>query len=122
MTKSIVIITTSILSGCLATQPSQPVAALLEQSSAENRILLERAIGDFLNSDPIKLADNIFSQESTVVVDRSPSTNSRGNLLDGREMQAADSFSLLTENGLCYLKHDQSENIKLLDNIRCTSK
>jgi len=122
MTKSIVIITTSILSGCLATQPSQPVAALLEQSSAENRILLERAIGDFLNSDPIKLADNIFSQKSTVVVDRSPSNDSRGNLLDGREMLAADTFSLLTENGMCYLKHDQSGHINLLVNISCKEK
>lgn len=117
--KGILIIAPFVLSSCLTTEPIQPVAALLEQPSSETRILLESVIGDLLNSKPIKLADNVFTQKSTVVIERNQPKNSRGNLLDGRERRSADTVSLLTEAGKCYLKHDQSGNIKRVGNIRC---
>ncbi len=111
-----------MLSNCAATELSQNTPALLEQSSADTRLLLESTIGDLLNSQPVKLADNAFTEKSTVIIERSQPKDSRGNLLDGREIRPADTVTLLTEDGKCYLKHDQSGSIKLLDSISCKAK
>jgi hypothetical protein len=98
------------------------VPALLEHSSSEIRIVLEQAIGNLINSPPIKLADNVFTNKSTVIVEPRQPKDSRGNLLDGWEIRPADIFSLLTEDGKCYIKHDQSRRVNLLDNISCKAK
>ena len=117
----VALITPFILSSCSATQSSPLVEALLEHPSAESRLILESAIGDLLNSQPIKLADNVFLEKSTVIIGYQQTVNSRGNLLDGREIRQADSVSLLTRSGKCYLKHNRSENIRLMGSISCRS-
>lgn len=121
-TTSIVVVAPFILSSCLATQPVHPVEALLEQPSAESRLILENAIGNLLNSQPIKLADTVFTIKSSVIIERSQPRDSRGNLLDGRETRPVDTVSLFTEDGKCYLKHDQSGFVKLINNISCKAK
>jgi uncharacterized protein YrrD len=118
---SIILSTFFILSSCSATQPSPLVEALLEQPSVNSRLILESAIGELLNSQPIKLADNVFLEKSTVIIGYQQSRNSRNNLLNGREIRQADSVSLLTKSGKCYLKHNRSEDIKLIGNISCRS-
>ena len=120
--KAVVMMALFMLSSCLATQPSQPIPALIERPSADTRLLLESNIGQLLNSQPIKLSNNVFVQKSTVIIDRHQPKDSRGNLLDGREVRQADTVSLLLENGKCYLKHEQSGNIKLVDGISCKAK
>lgn len=100
----------------------QALPALLKSPSADNRLLLESAIGDLLNSQPIKLADNVFTLKSTIIIEPKQSMDNRGNLLDGREIRQADTFTLLFEDDKCYLKHDQSEQTKLLVDIRCKAE
>lgn len=117
----VVLSTLFTLSSCSATQPLPLVKALLEQPSVESRLILESAIGELLNSQPIKLADNVFLEKSTVIIGYQQPRNSRNNLLDGREIRQADSVSLLTRSGKCYLQHNRSENIKLMGNISCRS-
>ncbi|MFT4789781.1 MAG: flagellar basal body P-ring protein FlgI [Paraglaciecola sp.] len=117
--KSILILAPLLLSSCSATQPLEPIPALLVQPTEDNRIVLEHAIGDLFNSQPIKLANGVFTQQSKVVIERRLAKDSRGNLLDGREIREADSISLLTEDGQCYIRHDQTGNIKLVRSINC---
>lgn len=114
--------TAFFLSSCLATQLTHPKAALLEQPSAQSRKILENAIGEMLNSQPVKLADNVFTLKSEVIVEPNQPKDSRGFLLDGRDVRQADTFSLLTEGGKCYLKHEQSGQINLLGEIHCNVK
>lgn len=111
-----------MLSSCLGTQAAHPVAALLEQPSEESRRILEIAIGNLMNSQAVTLADNVFTTKSTVIIEANQPKDSSGKLLDGRDIRAADTFSLLTENGKCYVKHDQSGLIKLLGTISCRAK
>jgi hypothetical protein len=117
--KSTVMTALLILSSCLTTEPLHPVEALLEQPSAQSRLILEKAIGDLLNSQPVKLADNVFTQKSTVIIESNQPKDNQGRLLDGRETRQADTFSLLTEDAKCYVKHEQSGHIILLVNISC---
>jgi hypothetical protein len=119
ISKSLLILAPFVLSSCSATQPLHPIPALLVQPTVDSRLVLEHAIGDLFNSQPIKLASNVFIQKSTVIIDSHLAGHSRGNLLDGREMRQADTVSLLTEDGKCYIKHDQTGNIKFMKNINC---
>jgi hypothetical protein len=108
-----------VLNSCSATQPLHPIPALLAQPSQDSRLVLEHAIGDLFNSQSIKLANTVFTHRSTVIIESRVAKDSRGNLLNGREIRQADSVSLLTEDGKCYVKHDQTGNIKFVKNISC---
>jgi hypothetical protein len=110
------------LTSCKTIQAKPPRPALLEHSSPEIRIVLEQAVGSLMNSQPIKLADNVFTQKSTIIVESLQAKDSRGNMLDGREIRRADTVSLLVEDGKCYVRHDQSGHITLLINISCKPK
>jgi hypothetical protein len=120
--KSIVMTALIIMSSCLTTLAEHPVAALLEQPSIPSSLILEKAIGKLLNSQPLKLADNVFTIESTVIIESNQPKDNQGRLLDGREFRQADTFSLLTEDGKCYVRHEQSGHIILLGNISCKGK
>ena len=117
--KSVLVMATIMLTNCKTTQAQESLPALLEYSSPEIRIALEQAIGSLMNSQPIKLADNVFTQNSTVIVDRSQHSNNQRILLDGRDIKPADTFSLLIKNSQCYLKHNQSGHIKMMSLLDC---
>lgn len=117
--KIIVISFPLVLSGCLIKQPIHPVEALLEKSSVQNRLILEKEIGNLLSSRPVKLADNVFTEHSTVIIEPNQPKDHQRKLIDGRETRQADTFSLLTEHGKCYLKHNQSGNFQLVKSISC---
>ncbi|MEP1448072.1 MAG: hypothetical protein ABJK37_18360 [Paraglaciecola sp.] len=101
------------------TQSHYFVAALLEKQSPTSRVVLEQAAGDLLNSQTIKLADNVFTNNSTVYIEAIPPQNSQGDLLNGREIRAAITLSLLFYDKKCYLRHDQSGEIEYLNQIKC---
>lgn len=111
-----------LLSSCLVNHALQSIPALLEHPSDETRLILERAIGNLLNSQPIKLASNVFSQNSTVMIERNRATNNRLNSLetsDVIDVKPANTFSLFIKDKKCFLRHEQIGSIKLLDNISC---
>jgi len=110
---------TIVLTSCKTIQAQELQPALLEHSSPEVRIILEQAIGSLMNSQPIKLADNVFTQQSTVIVDRSQLGSNQRVLLHGREIKPADTFSLLIKNSQCYLQHNQSGHIKAMGLLSC---
>lgn len=121
-TRCLLLLAALPLSGCVATEPTHPVAALIVQPSAQNRMKLEDAIGNLLNSQPVKLADNTFTTTSTIIIEPKQPSDSRGNLLDGRETRQADTVSLLIYNGKCFLRHDQGGKLLLIKGIECKSE
>ena len=104
-------------SACHSTQSKTSIKALLASPSATVRENLEKSIGDFFNSQPVKLADRVFTTNSTVLVeryqgDKAIPTTQRG-------LAPVDSFTLLLENNRCVLRHDQSQTLILLPKINC---
>lgn len=117
------LLTIYTFSSCSATQLEQaPVPALLERQSTESRVAIEKTLGVLMNSKPVKLASHAFVDKSTVIIDRNQSVGNQGSLLNGREIRPADTFTLLINDGLCYLKHSQSGNIQLIQFIKCKVK
>jgi hypothetical protein len=117
--KSVLVMVTIMLTNCRTIQAQESRPALLEYSSPEIRSVLEQAIGSLMNSQPIKLADNVFTQNSTVIVERDQLSNNRSILLDDRNINPADTFSLLIKNSQCFLQHNQSGNIKVMSLLSC---
>ena len=117
--KSVLVMATIVLTNCKTIQAQESRPALLKYSSPEIRSILEQAIGSLMNSQPIKLADNVFTQQSTVIVDRSQLGSNQRVLLHGREIKPADTFSLLIKNSQCYLQHNQSGHIKMMALLNC---
>ena len=60
--KSVLVMATIMFTNCKTIQAHESRPALLEYSSPEIRSILEQAIGSLINSHPIKLADNVFTQ------------------------------------------------------------
>ena len=117
--KSVLVMATIVLTNCKTIQAQESRPALLKYSSPEIRSILEQAIGSLMNSQPIKLADNVFTQNSTVIVERSQLSNNQTVLLHGRDIKPADTFSLLIKNSQCYLQHNQSGHIKVMSFLNC---
>lgn len=109
----------SMLVGCNMMQSQHFVTALLEKPSPATRVILERAAGNLLNSQTIKLADSAFTESATIIVEAIQVQNSQGQLLNGREIRAAITLSLLSNDKKCYLRHDQSGQIEYLGQIKC---
>lgn len=105
------------LSGCHSLQAQQSVEALVETSSTTTREILEKRIGDFYNSQPVKLADDVFTVTSTVLIERTKGSGSIPNMQ--RELIPVDSFTLLLQDNQCLLRHDQSKTILPLATITC---
>lgn len=108
------------LAGCQTTQAKPSVAAILETQSTNNLVALEQAIGELLNSKPVKLADDAFTLGSSVIIERSLGIDSVGRFVNDRNLKAIDSFTLLLQSNTCSLKHDQSNKIIRLEEVKCT--
>lgn len=105
--------------GCQITQAQQPVDALLETQSTKTRVVLEQAVGNLLNSQPVKLADDVFTLSSTVIIERSHPKDGFDRLIDERDLRPIDSFTLLLQSNECLLKHDQTKVVIQLLDIEC---
>lgn len=108
-----------MLSGCNATVAKNALPAVLNTSSSETVEAIQQAITSLTGMKNIKLADNVFSQKSTLIVERALHTDNQGRLLNGRSVEPADTFSLLVESGRCYLRHNQSDKIIELALVKC---
>ncbi|WP_299080315.1 hypothetical protein [uncultured Paraglaciecola sp.] len=114
---SVGLFTAISLQGCMASQTPDYLPALLVQPNANTRIILETAIGQLLNSQPIKLANSVFTKQHTIMIERQQTIN--GDISMGRGVDFADSVSLLTKSGKCYLQHVQSKRIEQVKGIGC---
>jgi hypothetical protein len=103
-----------------ANAPAKP--ALLSKSSVQTRVLLEKTLGGLMGSQPIKLADNVFIEKSTVLIARQPLPNDRDFIPGAIPEQQANSFTLLKRDGVCLIRHDQTNQLKELTFLNCILK
>lgn len=109
--------TLMLLSGCNATQEQQGLQALLASPNTSTREVLEQHIGNFFNSQPVKLADNVFTSSSTVLIEREHISGARPSTPSG--LGQVDSFTLILIDNRCLLEHDQSKKRIELPTINC---
>lgn len=114
------LVATMVLGGCMSTQASYAKPAMLASPSAQSARIIQNAIASLTHGQKIKLADNVFGDKSTIIVERARQNDDRGNPLDGRDNNApADTFTLLKTADGCVLRHDQTGKQMVLSHLKC---
>jgi hypothetical protein len=105
---------------CTTLPAAKFTPALIENESIDTRKIIEQAVSLLMEARSIPLADSVFSKSSQLIIDRVANRDSHGNLLNGRTTEPADTFTLLSKNNECYLRHNQTKQTVILDSITCT--
>ncbi|MDC8829625.1 hypothetical protein [Alteromonas gilva] len=109
----------ALASGCAATSVESPQEARLASLTAAQKAQLEAHISQWFGGIAIKLADNAFTQSSTLTIERRAHTDSRGLPIEGRHDNPAFAFTLLKQGEACLLNNDNSgEQVELTD-VEC---
>jgi len=112
-----------MLAAC-SSQPAagQVVSALLVAPDAEVREQLQRAVSEAVHGAPTTLADDALTRESLLVIERVPSRDASGRLIQGRDRGAPEQFRLFLGGGDCYLQQLSSGRRWVLSAARCTAE
>ncbi|WP_404341409.1 hypothetical protein [Pseudoalteromonas mariniglutinosa] len=109
----------TLLSGCLV-QSHEPTPKLERAllTTANSQVIAE-AIASLLHSNSVQLADDVFTQSSTVTLDRLNHKDPLGNPIMGKQLNMPDRFELLINDQQCYVRHLDSKATQLLKGISC---
>lgn len=114
----ILLLAAGSISACtLASQPEQQ--AVLIAPTAAARAELHDIVSAALGNPALTLADNALIQESVLIVERVPRTDSSGVLLDGRERGRPERFVLVTQGSRCLLVHERTGQRRQLQHAQC---
>jgi hypothetical protein len=108
-----------LLLGCTAHSNSSPLPALIAQPNSETTTLVTQAVNQLLGSTNTLLADKVFVTSSQLIIERKAHHDGRGNLLNGRVLDAATTFSLLMQQGQCLIRHNQTQQVIYLKTTNC---
>ena len=94
-----------LLTAC-GSQPAQgrSVPALLAEATPETRAELQRVIADAMHGVPVTLADDAFTRESVLIIERNPPQDVQQRALTGRNLEAPQKFLLLLSDERCWLE------------------
>jgi hypothetical protein len=107
---------------CASAPPAPDVPALLASPTPEVRTELLRAVREALGGAAVTLADDAFTRESTLVVERSLIRGPDGTRAQGRETGRPDHFRLVKSGGRCVLIHEESDRRFPLSGTSCAGK
>lgn len=99
------------LSACQTTASSDPVEALLLESSPEVTRVLSDAVSQAMGGSKVTLAPDVLTQSSKLVMDPK--------FVDDRSFQRPDHFKLMKDGASCYLLHEESGQKMPLGKVKC---
>ena len=108
-----------LLAGCAfyADKPTPKLQhALLIKPQSE---LIAHGMARLMRSNPIAVADDVFMQQSVMVVDNVNKSDGMGNPIMGKQLNMPDRFELLIKNNTCFLRHLDSKATEPLPKVQC---
>lgn len=105
----------------MSTQAGELQTALLSNANVKSRIIIQEAVASLTNGQHVQIADNVFSQNSTFLVERRVAVDDQGIPLDGRQpLEPVESFTLLIDNqNICHVRRDQTGEKVSLPETSC---
>ena len=97
------------------------VPALIAEPSAASRAELLRVVTEAANGARVTLADDAFTRESTLIVERREPLDAQGRPLSGRLLEMPQRFRLVLRDGKCVLVRESDERSWLLNDTRCAA-
>ena len=93
--------------------------AVITHPTAASHADLERAVSLALHGMHVRLADDALTREDLLIVARTEARDSRGRLLNGREIERPQHFRLLRRRSRCVLIHVESGKARVLTHTTC---
>jgi hypothetical protein len=107
---------TTAACGSLAAQgPPGVIAASTAQSRAE----LARVVSAAMNGQPVTLADDALTRESTLTIERRTPSGPQGRAATGRTVEEPVRFRLVVRENGCVLVREGDERAFPLEGVRC---
>lgn len=119
---SSIIVLFCLTAGCTM-QSQEPIRyqATIQTLSNTQKHTLEEAVSQMFAGVPITLADDAFKNSSQITIERRPSVDDRGLLVEGRHNNPARSFSLFKQGEVCLLRDDANKLWEPLPGVSCTA-
>jgi hypothetical protein len=106
------------LAACAGTAQDRP--AVLTNPDADTRAALMRIISEALYLPTVTLADDAFTRDSLLIIERQPVRDAAGRRVSGRELDGPEHFRLILSGTHCVVVHVRTERRYELKNTRCT--
>jgi|GEM_PF-186661 len=118
---AIVFISASLLSvaSCAASDKVRLQEALATSINDNEKQVIEDTISDWFGGIQITVAANVFSEDSSMTIERRAKLDSRGLPIEGRHDNPVYSFTLLSNGDQCLLRNDQTDELAELENVKC---
>jgi hypothetical protein len=103
--------------GAAHADPEAP--AVIVNPTVQSRAALVQAITDALDGVSVTLADDAFTNASTLTLERTARRDENGVRLQGRELGTPERFRLVKMAGQCVLIHERSGRRLVLTSTEC---
>jgi hypothetical protein len=102
--------------GSLAAQ-EQP--AVIASPTADSRAALARVVASAMNGQPVTLADDALTRDSTLTIERATPSGPQGRAATGRTVEEPVRFSLVVRGSRCVLVRADDGRDFPLEGVRC---
>ena len=106
-------------SACRHVTVNNSVPALLSDTDTEVKIELHKAVSQLLSQEEVFIAQDAFRDRSFISVERLAYKDSRGNRIQGRELDMPEKIQLVLINDECFLKRESNDTLVKLDKVKC---
>jgi hypothetical protein len=110
----------ALLSGCATSNGAEQQAALLAAPDAASRAAIQQAAAKLVGH-PVALADDAFTRESMITIERSAARDPSGRRIEARETSMPTSLRLVQRGTACILVQDETNKEVALDGVKCVT-
>lgn len=115
---SVSLLAGALLTGCMMTQ-AEPQPARLTNMSPTIKAELQQAIVELIGGEPVKLADNAFTNSHQLFIEQAILRDPQGRPIMGRHNQPAILLELQQADNQCVLSHPASGRTVPLSKSSC---
>jgi hypothetical protein len=113
------VLAAALVPAACGTWSAQEQSAVIAAPTAESRAELARAIGAAFNGQPVMLADDALTRDSTLTLERRTPPGPQGRAATGRTLEAPEHFRLVLRGTRCVLVRVADGREWPLDEVRC---
>lgn len=110
-----------LMAGCKHVAPDADQPAVIVDPTDASRAALQAAVNDALDTE-VMLADDALTKTSILTVERKVPQSMAGSPAQGRTMEPAVRFDLMTNGSDCVLVDSRDGARYLLDDTRCAAR
>ena len=103
-----------VLSACSDLHAQAAMPALIVNATAASRAELSHAMSDALHGWPVAIAEDAFTRDSVMWIERTSPRGAQGRQMQGRELDRPEKFQLIKEGTRCLLIHERTGQRRVL--------